>query len=224
MPNKKKYRIWCNTEAANVSGYSNLDDPPSSCPNNPAHSVNSNTKCVTEVLCIDNLTATTDPGVNDGIDAGYGVGSRWVNTLTANEFSCVDSAVGAAVWIKTRKDVFGTEYNYAASEGESSTTSGTPQNKVTLSVDVPAGNYRVTWHWGVKAATAKKIAGRVIQDDVTELSSFWFNYYTEYYPIAGMAQVTLTAGAHTFKIDHWSPDGATTSYIRRARIALWRVG
>lgn len=53
-----------------------------------------------------NLGATTDPTVSDDSSAGYSIGSRWVNTSTANEFVCLEDGVGAAVW-KTTTSVGG---------------------------------------------------------------------------------------------------------------------
>lgn len=224
MPNKKKYRIWCNTEASNVSGYSNLDDPPSTCPNNAAHSVNADTKCVTEVYCVDNLTATADPGVGDDIDDGYGVGSRWVNTQTANEFSCADNTKDAAVWIKSRKDVFGTEYHYAESLSESSTTSTNYQEKVELVIaNLSAGTYRVGWSSGMRSSSgAKSYAARCLLDDTTDLG-YVQNYNPEYMVFAGFASVTLTSGSHVVCLEYKAVQESMTVYMRNARIEIWRV-
>lgn len=46
----------------------------------------------------DNLTATTDPTVNDDSDDGYSAGSRWLNTVSDEFFLCLDATVGAANW------------------------------------------------------------------------------------------------------------------------------
>lgn len=45
-----------------------------------------------------NLSATSDPTVNDDSDAGYEALSRWINTSTGEVWLCVDPAVGAANW------------------------------------------------------------------------------------------------------------------------------
>ena len=51
-------------------------------------------------------STTTSPGVSDDSSANYAVGSRWLNTTTADEYVCTDASVGAAVWIRTTlKDV-----------------------------------------------------------------------------------------------------------------------
>ena len=41
------------------------------------------------------------PGVTDDAAAGYVVGSRWIDTTADEEFICVDSTNGAAVWVET---------------------------------------------------------------------------------------------------------------------------
>jgi hypothetical protein len=43
-------------------------------------------------------THTTDPTVDDDADAGYTVGSIWVNTATGDSFILTDGTDGAAVW------------------------------------------------------------------------------------------------------------------------------
>lgn len=48
-----------------------------------------------------NFSAVADPTVTDDSNAGYSVGSRWINTNTDDAFDCVDSTVGAAIWVKT---------------------------------------------------------------------------------------------------------------------------
>lgn len=50
------------------------------------------------VVMLDNLTATTFPGVGDDSADGYAVGSRWLHTTFNALYVCVDASVGAAVW------------------------------------------------------------------------------------------------------------------------------
>lgn len=50
---------------------------------------------------LDNWTAITDPTVTDDANAGYEVGSVWLNTSTAEAYRCVDASIGAAIWIIT---------------------------------------------------------------------------------------------------------------------------
>ena len=48
-----------------------------------------------------NITATTNPGVNDDINGGYNVGSIWVNISADRIYFCADATDGAAVWALT---------------------------------------------------------------------------------------------------------------------------
>jgi hypothetical protein len=47
------------------------------------------------------VTAATDPGATDDIDAGCDVGTIWANTATNQTSVCTDSTAGAAVWDKS---------------------------------------------------------------------------------------------------------------------------
>lgn len=47
---------------------------------------------------LNNLSATTNPGVGNDGTQGYEVGSVWVNTATGGTFICTSAATGAAVW------------------------------------------------------------------------------------------------------------------------------
>lgn len=49
----------------------------------------------------DNLTATTNPTVNDDITLGYQTGSQWFNQSTSEMFVCISNTDGAAVWEQT---------------------------------------------------------------------------------------------------------------------------
>ncbi len=48
-----------------------------------------------------NLVAVVDPTVNDDVDLGYVVGSRWFNVTADREFVCLDNTDGAAIWHQT---------------------------------------------------------------------------------------------------------------------------
>ena len=47
------------------------------------------------------LNATSAPTVNDDVDLGYAVGSRWVDITNDKEYVCLDNTDGAAVWTET---------------------------------------------------------------------------------------------------------------------------
>ncbi len=44
------------------------------------------------------LDATAAPAVTDDGDAGYSIGSRWYDLTNDDEYVCLDTTVGAAVW------------------------------------------------------------------------------------------------------------------------------
>jgi hypothetical protein len=48
-----------------------------------------------------NYTATTNPTVTDDVNAGYVVGSVWINLTADDSFKCADNTAGAAVWVLT---------------------------------------------------------------------------------------------------------------------------
>jgi hypothetical protein len=50
---------------------------------------------------LNNLSASAAPTVNDDADAGYSVGSIWIDTTADESYRCVDSSVGSADWINT---------------------------------------------------------------------------------------------------------------------------
>ena len=47
------------------------------------------------------LDATVAPTVNDDIDLGYVVSSRWIDVTNDKEYVCLDNTDGAAVWTET---------------------------------------------------------------------------------------------------------------------------
>lgn len=52
-------------------------------------------------LPLNKYDATTDPTVNADSSAGYSAGSNWLNISSQEAFKCIDSSVGAAVWVTT---------------------------------------------------------------------------------------------------------------------------
>jgi hypothetical protein len=49
---------------------------------------------------LSNLLGQTDPSVTDDSSKGYSVGSKWINVVDQQEFTCFASTVGSAVWKK----------------------------------------------------------------------------------------------------------------------------
>jgi len=124
--------------------------------------------------------------------------------------------------------LFGSEFDYIIDEVESSTNSITYQEKISLSVDVPEGGYRIGWHleWRLSKQNSQ-FHYRVQQDNTTNLVerdmspyvdvNVW-NLLTNFYYLG-----TLSSGTHTFDMDFHTSDVGTTAYIRATRIEFWRV-
>jgi hypothetical protein len=53
---------------------------------------------------LNNFDAVAAPTVNDDSGDGYSQGSKWYDTIGQEAYICVDSTVGAAVWIQTTLD------------------------------------------------------------------------------------------------------------------------
>lgn len=53
-----------------------------------------------------NFTSTGNPTVSDDSTTGYAIGSRWINVSTDEEYVCLDSSSGAAIWERTTADIF----------------------------------------------------------------------------------------------------------------------
>lgn len=123
--------------------------------------------------------------------------------------------------------VFGTQYQYAASEGESTNATTTPVQKLRLTTPtLPAGNYRIAWFYEwLRDDAANSFEARVQLDDATILATHLTENSdpTNWNPVSGFVQVALTNAVHTIDIDFWGETSTDTSYIRRARIEIWRV-
>jgi hypothetical protein len=123
--------------------------------------------------------------------------------------------------------VFGSNFSQAASDGESTTTLDTYQQKVRLTTpSLSAGVYRIGWHNETRCSSVSAdIYYRVQLDDTTDLCEVnnEIGDNTNYLSGAGFAHVTLTAGVHTIDMDYRNETATNTAYIRRARLELWKV-
>lgn len=123
------YRYRCETEGENVfENRLNTDGPPTTCINDPGHSVNIESVVIVKKILPDkievneavkkinnidktdvgltlvqniknNYVATTDPGVSNDASDDYSVGSIWLNTTGDGScWICMDSTNGSAIW------------------------------------------------------------------------------------------------------------------------------
>lgn len=117
---------------------------------------------------------------------------------------------------------------YNESEGQSSTTSGSYQEKLELDIGiVDAGDYDLYWSCEVANSSGDKpIDVRVQRDNTETLAEVYepTKFENEFLPFGGIKRLALTAGAHTFQMD-WRRDNGEggTARIRRARILVKRA-
>lgn len=114
-------------------------------------------------------------------------------------------------------------------DAESTTTSTTYQNKLTLTTgSVDAGDYDIQWYYETGHSSAsQKCRARVFLNGATELANTIIEPKdsANYYGIGGIDRQTLAAGVQTVAIDYSVNPGSTgTSKIRRARLKLFKVG
>jgi len=131
--------------------------------------------------------------------------------------------------------VFGTEDDASESDGESTTTSTSFQNKLTLTTaSLPIGTYRIGWYAEIKSndGTNDGCEGQVDLDAGTILAQVESMNADpggisggdgHWLPMSGMKRVAFgSAATHTIEID-FRQTSSNTARIRRARIEIWRV-
>jgi len=122
---------------------------------------------------------------------------------------------------------FGRYFTYASSEGQSSTTSASWQQKLRLTTpDVPAGTYIVKWSFEWRqSSTSRDFQARVQYDDTDDLMNMNEEPKdgSNYNPRSGFIVADLSAGVHTIDLDYSAESGSGTSYIRRARLLFFKA-
>jgi len=100
-------------------------------------------------------------------------------------------------------------FGYVTDQTESSTTSSTFQNKVTLNFTAIAGTYRFTWYATCTSDDNSENCEVEFTDGVSQLQVM------AYTP---QRIDTITAGAKTYEINFRQPDGTDTAYIKQVTI------
>lgn len=122
--------------------------------------------------------------------------------------------------------VFGTEYQYASSEGTDSTDDSDYQEKLKLSTGtLPAGTYRINWYWEMwQSGISNLVTARVQIDDTDTVANPQKEPKDrdDRLPVSGFWQASLGAGTHEIDIDYRKQSGGT-AYIRYARLEIWRI-
>ena len=156
----------------------------------------------------------------------------FINVTLSGVTPTEDYHLATKVYVDNVGSIFGSEYDYAASEGESSTTSNTYQQKLRLTTgSVSAGDYRIGWSFEYTSTTDKLDCGfKVEVDDTTVINEISPSPQKKYadgvlYNISGFKDLSLSNASHTIDLDYIARVGIEigTTYIRRARLEIWRV-
>lgn len=83
--------------------------------------------------------AAVDPTALDDVDDGYRVGSRWINTVSDDEFVCLDNTAGIAIWTSTTTGGGGGGSIAVKDEGTTIVGSATALNFIGSNVVVTSG-------------------------------------------------------------------------------------
>ncbi len=177
---------------------------------------------------------------------GFNWLGQWSSGTTYNEGDCVfnDGAAYYCTSSHTNQEppnatywdslltgvVFGNEYQSNRSDSESSTTSDTYQEKVPLTTTILAGGtYRIEWFFEhAMGGDDKQFGFRVQLDDTTTMTEGIIECKGQYNDsqwrsVSGWDEQTLSAASHDIDLDYRDVGAGDTAYIRRARVALWRV-
>ncbi|MCK5603410.1 hypothetical protein KAR91_16110 [Candidatus Pacearchaeota archaeon] len=130
--------------------------------------------------------------------------------------------------------IFGSEFYYSESEGESSTTSEVWQEKVNINTGtIPAGTYKFTWYyeWSFSRFLDPGAGygvhvnwGAITLHEVDMVPSKYGIYGNGcFYSCGGFGEKELTEGTHKIALNYKANGDASVTYIRRARVTLWRV-
>ncbi len=169
-------------------------------------------------------------------DSGHVVlGKTYAQTLTDNAivYGVDNQNSGDASDFNTQEGVYRiggsqmvymTEFQYASSDAESSTTSTTLQTKVTLTTpSIPAGDYRLGWTWEGSHSNSGIIAEFEVAFDGVVVALPTFEYDDDYLAYGGFVVQTLASGARTATIKYRTQTATGTALIRRARLEFWRI-
>ncbi len=181
------------------------------------------------VIKLDGVKGDTgSPGSGSTINvynSGVNVSGSPFQILNFSGVTSSSSGISNAVDIT---NIYGSYFSQTSSEGESSTTSNTYQQKLRLTVSgLVAGTYRLGWYAETRCnSTNSDFEFRIQQDDSTVLAETNIESQdaTTYLPQSGFVYVSLSAATtYNFDLDYSSETSGVTTYIRRARLEFWRV-
>ena len=138
----------------------------------------------------------------------------------------LNDAANETLEVRADAGFFGSAFAYDEDDTESSTTSLTYVEKLTLPTGTTiASEYFIFWFYEAKNPTgnSKEMGVRVQVDNTATVNEVVIrDSKNEWGSHSGFDIYTFTAATHTIDIDF--KDITDTAFIRRARLAIWRAG
>ena len=117
---------------------------------------------------------------------------------------------------------FGSNFAYTQSEGESSTSSTTYQQKLRMTTPSLTGAYYyIGWTYEY-TGDGDPIHTQVDLNDGTQCGYHYSDSHEEYQRVSGFC-IKYLSGVNTIDVDFRADNSRDTVYIRRVTIILWRV-
>ncbi len=153
---------------------------------------------------------------------------RCIFTSDETKAQALVASEPGAVYYPWGVDTFGNEYNYGASDGISSTSSTTYQQKLRLTVSgISGGTYRINWSLEQDTASATVQTGYRVQiNDATTLIDTISEKpdKDQYHPSSGFDIETLVSGTYNIDLDYkTNSGGGAGTNIKNVHIDFWRV-
>jgi hypothetical protein len=152
-------------------------------------------------------------------------GDLWYES-TNKYFRYHDGSAVRTLATLTNLPVYGTQAQQANNDAQSTTTSGTYQQKLRVTTpSLPAGTYRIGFYYEWGKSNLADFASRVQVNDTTTIMEGLEEAVDagadQYFPRGGFGYYT---GSGVLNIDlDYHANGSGTARIRRARLEIWRV-
>ena len=170
--------------------------------------------------------------IHDDVASEISAITEKTTPVSADLILIEDSAASNAkkkVQLGNLPTVFGSEFSEGSSDGESSTTNTSFQQKLRLTTgSLPSGKYRVGWsyEWSFSSTSYDFKAQVQINDSTTiaEHQEEPQDSGSDQWHKAGGFYYHTGSGVLNIDIDYCrSSSSGGTAYIRRARLEIWRV-
>lgn len=143
--------------------------------------------------------------------------SIWMLISTTPDWIDISSGSG---------NIFGSNFQQESSDGESSTTSSTFQQKLRLTTsELPSGVYRIGFYYEWQKSGLSDFLSRVQVNDTTNISEGFeeaVDAGSDQWFVRGGFGYYSGSGVLNIDLDY-AASGGDTSYIRRARLEIWRI-